>query len=80
MLSQWISRMQLRRLERRNARHKQHWQAGAIGGGTVVQLGFLTETQALTKLQLIKGENDPIAFVDTKRGFIAYGKHPEASL
>lgn len=58
---------------------KLYWQAAPIGGGGTVQLGLLTETQALAKVQLIKGENDPIAFVDTERGFIAYGKHPESA-
>ena len=74
------ARLEMWWLERCIARRKQHWQAGAIGGGAIVQLGFLTETQALAKVRTIKGENDPIAFVDTERGFIAYGKHPEASL
>lgn len=68
----------LRVQESRRAKHKQHWQAGSIGGGAVVQLGFLTEREALEKLQYIKGDDEPIAYVDFERGFIAYGKHPEA--
>lgn len=79
MFSRWYSRFELRRLERRKAQHKQHWQAGQVGGGAIVQLGYLTEIQALAKVQMIKGENDPIAFVDIERGFIAYGKHPESA-
>lgn len=61
------------------ARHRQHWQAGAVGGGGMVQLGFVTKSQALDLLQSIKGDNEPVVYVDTERGFIAYGKHPEAA-
>ncbi len=68
----------LRVQESRRAKHKQHWQAGSIGGGAIVQLGFLTEREALKKLQYIKGDDEPIGFVDFERGFIAYGRHPEA--
>jgi len=61
---------------RRKARHKQHWQAGSIGGGSSYQLGYMTEAEALTRLQIIKGDNEPISYVDFERGFIAFGKHP----
>jgi hypothetical protein len=59
---------------RRKAKHKQHWQAGNIASGGVLQLGFMTETEALARLQIIKGDDDPIVFVDFERGFIAFGK------
>jgi hypothetical protein len=39
-------------------------------------LGYMTETEALARLQVIKGKDDPIAYVDFERGFIAYGSHP----
>lgn len=62
----------------RRARHKQYWQAGSIGGGATVPLGLMTEAEALAKIQFLKGDNEPVAFVDFERGFIAYGKfdHP----
>jgi len=63
--------------EYRRATHKQYWQAGGVGGGSIVQLGFLTEAQALKKMQNIKGDNEPIVYVDFERGFIAYGKMSE---
>ena len=60
---------------RRKAKHKQHWQAGSIGGGASYQLGYMTEAEALTRLQIIKGDDEPIAYVDFERGFIAFGRH-----
>ena len=36
----------------------------------------MTEQEALIRLQIIKGDDDPIAYVDFERGFIAYGRHP----
>ncbi len=62
--------------ERRKAKHKQHWQAAPVGGGGAIQLGYMTEIEALARLQIIKGDDDPIAYVDFERGFIAYGRHP----
>lgn len=64
--------------ERRRARHRQHWQAGAVGGGAMVQLGHMTEIAALARLQNIKGDDEPIIYVDFERGFIAYGRMPES--
>lgn len=61
----------------RRARHKQYWQAGSIGGGATVPLGLMTEAEALARIQFLKGDNEPVAYVDFERGFIAYGKHPE---
>lgn len=63
----------------RRTRHRQHWQCGGVGGGAIVQLGHMTEAQALKKLQNIKGDNEPIVYVDVERGFIAYGRMPEQS-
>ncbi len=63
----------------RRAHHKQYWQAGSIGGGATVPLGLMTEAEALAKIQFLKGDNEPIAYVDFERGFIAYGKHPESA-
>jgi len=64
--------------ERRRTKHKQYWQAGALGGGGTISLGFMTEAGALEKLQSIKGDNEPVVFVDFDRGFIAYGKQPDS--
>ncbi len=61
---------------RRQRKFKQHWQAGKVGGGSTIQLGYMTEIEALARLQIIKGDDDPIVYVDFNRGFIAYGKHP----
>jgi hypothetical protein len=63
--------------ERRKAKHKQHWQAAPVGGGGTIQLGYMTEAEALIRLRLIKGDRDPVAYVDFERGFIAFGKHPD---
>lgn len=63
--------------ERRKAKHKQHWQAGQVGGGSIVQLGYMTEVAALAKLQYIKADDEPIVYVDFERGFIAYGAPPQ---
>ena len=62
---------------RRKAKHKQHWQAGSIGGGSTLQLGYMTEAEALVRLRLIKGDDEPVAYVDFERGFIAFGKQPD---
>ena len=62
---------------RRQRKFKQHWQAAPIGGGGTIQLGYMTEVAALARLQNIKGDDDPIAYVDFERGFIAYGRHPD---
>ena len=68
-------------VERINARReqtiRQYWQCGNIETGSVIPLGMLTEIQALEKVQYIKGDDDPIAFVDHERGFIAFGKEPK---
>jgi len=61
---------------RRQRKFKQHWQAGKVGGGSTLQLGYMTEVEALSRLQIIKGDDDPIVYVDFERGFIAYGKDP----
>ena len=61
---------------RRQRKFKQHWQAGKVGGGSTLQLGYMTEVEALARLQIIKGDDDPIVYVDFERGFIAYGVHP----
>lgn len=61
---------------RRKAKHKQHWQAAPIGGGGSIQLGYMTEAEALVRLQIIKGDDEPVSYVDFERGFIAYGRHP----
>ncbi len=71
-----IANFQAELAERRKAKHKQHWQAAPIGGGGSIQLGYMTEQEALIRLQIIKGDDDPIAYVDFERGFIAYGRHP----
>ncbi len=62
---------------RRKAQHKQHWQAAPIGGGGTMQLGYMTEAEALTRLQIMKGDDEPIAFVDFERGFIVFGRQSE---
>lgn len=64
------------REQRRHDAHKQHWQAGQIGGGAVMQLGFMTEAEAIRRVQSLKGDDEPIAYVDFERGFIAHGRHP----
>ncbi len=66
------------REQRRRDTHKQHWQAGQVGGGAVIQLGHMTQAEAIARLQLLKGKDEPIAYVDFERGFIAHGRHPAA--
>lgn len=73
----WQAKRKLARDQRRRDKHKQHWQAGKIGGGAIVQLGFMTESQAIERVQSLKGENEPIAFIDFERGFIAHGTMPD---
>ena len=75
----WKASVEMNREQRRREKHKQHWQAGQIGGGAMVQLGFMTETQAIRRVQLLKGDDEPIAYVDFERGFIAHGRHPGES-
>ena len=72
----WHERRRLEREQRRRDDHKQHWQCCQIGGGAIVQLGHMTESQAIRRVQILKGDNEPIAFVDFERGFIAHGRHP----
>jgi len=72
----WRTAFNDRREQRRRDRHKQHWQAGQVGGGAVIQLGFMTQAEAIVRLQLLKGKDEPIAYVDFERGFIAHGRHP----
>lgn len=67
---------QAEREQRARDAHKQHWQAGRIGGGAIVQLGFMTQAEAIRRVQLLKGDDEPIAYVDFERGFIAHGAHP----
>lgn len=67
------------REQRRREQHKQHWQAGQVAGGAVDQLGFMTQAEAVARVRLLKGDDDPIVFIDFDRGFIAFGKHPDAS-
>ena len=58
-------------------KHKQHWQAGAIGGGSMTQLGYMTQAEAIRRVQSLKGDDEPISYVDFERGFIAHGRMPE---
>lgn len=62
---------------RRQRKHKQHWQAGNVANGSVLQLGYMTEVEALARLQILKGDDDPIVYVDFERGVITYGKHSQ---
>lgn len=71
-----VANFRAERETRRKAKHKQHWQAAPVGGGGTIQLGYMTEAEALIRLRLIKGDRDPVAYVDFERGFIAYGRHP----
>jgi hypothetical protein len=73
----WRAGRALARNQRRRENHKQHWQAGKIGGGATMQIGFMTEAEAIARVESLKGENEPIAFVDFERGFIAHGTMPE---
>lgn len=75
----WRTRRQDTREQRRREAHKQHWQAGQIAGGAVDQLGFMTQAEAVRRVNLLKGDDAPIVFIDFERGFIAFGKHPDAS-
>lgn len=72
----WRTSFHARREQRRRDAHLQHWQAGQVGGGAMIQLGFMTQAQAIARIQLLKGKDEPIAFVDFERGFIAHGRHP----
>lgn len=74
----WRTSFNDRREQRRRDRHRQHWQAGQVGGGTVMQLGYMTQAEAIARVQLLKGDTEPIVYVDFERGFIAHGRHPEA--
>lgn len=74
----WRASLTLGRQQRKREKHKQHWQAGQVGGGAIVQLGFMTQGQAIHRVRLLKGDNEPIAYVDFERGFIAHGRHPGA--
>lgn len=72
----WKANSAMAREQKRRDAHRQHWQAGQIGGGAMVQLGFMTEAEAIRRVQLLKGDDEPIAYVDFERGFIAHGRHP----
>lgn len=72
----WRTALYARREQRRRDAHKQHWQAAQVGGGAVIQLGYMTQAEAIARVQLLKGKDEPIAYVDFERGFIAHGRHP----
>lgn len=72
----WRTAFNAIREQRRRDAHKQHWQAGQLGGGAMIQLGYMTQAEAIARLQLLKGKDEPIAYVDFERGFIAHGRHP----
>lgn len=73
----WRTAFYTARQQRRRDRHKQHWQTGQVGGGSIVQLGYMTEAEAIARLQLLKGKDEPIVYVDFERGFIAHGTVPK---
>lgn len=73
----WLADRSATRTQRRRDELKQHWRAAAVGGGGTVELGYVTETDAIQKLQNIKSENEPIVYVDTDQAFIAYGRMPD---
>ncbi len=72
----WRTALYARREQRQQDAHQQHWQAGQVGGGAVIQLGYMTRAEAIARVQLLKGKDEPIAYVDFERGFIAHGRHP----
>lgn len=72
----WRTALYAAREQRRRDAHKQHWQAGQVGGGAMMQLGYMTQGEAIARVQLLKGKDEPIAYVDFERGFIAHGRHP----
>lgn len=76
--ARWRERRRLLAEQRARERHVQHWQAGAVGGGAIVQLGYMTEKQAIARVQELKGVDEPIVFVDFERGFIAHGSMPDS--
>lgn len=72
-------RRAISRANRRAARLekiKQHWQAGSIGGGASVQLGWMTRSQAIRAVEIMR--TGPVVFIDDERGFIAFGNPPES--
>ena len=73
----WLADLAASRAQRRRDQVTKHWRAAAIGGGGTVELGYVTESQAIQKLQEIKGENEPIVYVDPDQAFIAYGRMPD---
>ena len=77
MFTALVLNWQAEREQRARDKHKQHWQAGQIGGGAMVQLGFMTQAEAIRCVQALKGDNEPIAYIDFERGFIAHGRMPE---
>lgn len=54
---------------------KQHWQAGSLGGASVIQIGFMNRKQAIRAVNEMR--TGPIVYIDDERGFIAFGNPPE---
>jgi len=54
----------------------QYWQAGALGGGSNLDLGNMTRPEALQLVRDLKA--GPIVFIDDDSGFIAFGHPPQA--
>jgi len=66
-----VRKIRLRFNQWRAERFRQHWQAGKLGGGAMLQLGYITELQAIERVMRMK--DGPIVFIDRERGFIAFG-------